>query len=224
MITVIVPVYNEESVLLENAAQFTNLAKCAELIFVDGGSLDASSKIASYYGKVIQSKRGRALQMNCGARFAQGNILLFLHCDTYILPDALLSVEKAIGSDGYLGGCMTQRIDKEAFVYRLIEWQGNNRAHRTRVFYGDQGIFVRKDIFWELGGFPGEPIMEDVLFTKKLRKRGNTAVLSDKIMVSPRRWEKRGIIKTMIMFNMLLAMFKMGFPLEKIKALYEDLR
>ncbi|MDO8489515.1 MAG: TIGR04283 family arsenosugar biosynthesis glycosyltransferase [Candidatus Omnitrophota bacterium] len=224
MISIIVPVYNEEKVLSENEAEFTHLVKYSELIFVDGGSLDDSAKIASRYGKVIQSKRGRALQMNCGVNFAKGDTLLFLHADTYILSGALLSIEKAIEKNGYVGGCMTQRIDNEAFVYRIIEGQGNNRARRTKVFYGDQGIFVRKDIFWELGGFPEDPIMEDILFAKKLSKRGNTVVLPDKIIVSPRRWEKKGIIKTTLLFSLVFILYCLKVPLPKIKIFYDDLR
>ena len=224
MVSVIVPVYNEEKVLLESAVWFTNLSKYAELIFVDGGSLDASFKIAQGYGKVIQSKRGRAAQMNCGAGLAKGDILLFLHVDSNISAQALESIKVKISVDGFIGGCLTQRIDNEAFIYRLIEAQGNFRARSSRVFYGDQGIFVRKDIFWELGGFPEEPIMEDILFTKKLRKRGNTVVLPDRIMVSPRRWEKKGIIKTTFLFNLIYILYCLKVPLHNIKIFYEDLR
>lgn len=224
MISIICPILNEEQVLLKNAAWFKKLSGMAELIFVDGGSADKSVAIAGQYAKVVCGNKGRAAQMNSGAGCAQGDILLFLHADTSMDVGALGDIEKKIAKEGCIGGCLTQRIDKTAFIYRLIETLGNVRAKISRVFYGDQGIFVRKDVFERLGGFPDVPIFEDVLFTRKLKCEGKTIVLSDKIMVSARRWEKTGIFKTTLMFSMLLIRFKMGHPLDKIKALYEDLR
>jgi len=224
MISVIIPIYNEERILSTDPVRFANLSHHTELIFVDGRSIDRSIEIARRHGKVLQSEKGRAIQMNFGAKQAKNDILLFLHADNIVSPESLENIEKEIQQDGVMGGCLTQRIDKKGLIFRLIEMQGNIRARMTRVFYGDQGIFVRKDIFFHLGGFPDVSIFEDVLFSRKLRREGKTVVLLDKIMASPRRWEKRGIIKTMIMFSTLLAMFKMGFPLERIKALYEDLR
>jgi len=177
MISIIIPVYNEEEILLRNSQKLKNLSQSAELIFVDGGSSDKSAEIASSYGVVIDCKKGRALQMNCGAEYARHEILLFLHSDNYIFPEAILSIEKNIKKNGFIGGCLTQRIDNRRFIYRIIESQGNIRARLSKVFYGDQGIFIKKDIFFKIGGFPEVPIMEDVLLTKKLRKIGNSAGL-----------------------------------------------
>ena len=111
-----------------------------------------------------------------------------------------------------------------ALIYRLIEWQGNTRARLTREFYGDQGIFVKKNTFLRMGGFPEVPIMEDVLFSRRLRTIGKTVVLSDKITVSARRWEKNGIIKTALIFNLIIILFWLKAPLHKIKQFYEDIR
>jgi len=224
MISVLVPIYNEKEVLSERSAMFQNIAKVAELLFVDGGSTDKSEDIAARYGRIITSEKGRARQMNAGAREASGDILSFLHADNIVSPETINSIEKAVRENEVIGGCLTQRIESERPVFRFIEWQGNNRARRTKIFYGDQGIFVRKDVFDQLGGFPDVPIFEDVLFSQKLKQAGKTTVLPDKIRVSARRWEKRGIFKTTLMFNKLLIMFKLGHPLEKIKRLYEDLR
>lgn len=136
----------------------------------------------------------------------------------------LANIEERMRDKDVIGGCLTQYIDKEALIYRFIEDQGNLRARMTKVFYGDQGIFVRKEMFFRIGGFPPVPIMEDVLFTKKLRAQGKTVVLTDKIIVSSRRWAKRGIIRTTLLYNVIGTMFFLGFPLEKVKALYDDLR
>ena len=224
MISIIIPIYNEEKIILENSARFRVLSHRAELIFVDGKSSDRSFEISRNLGEVLSSEKGRAIQMNSGASVAQGDILLFLHADNAILPEVLNSIERVIKERGFIGGCLTQKIDKQGFIFRLIEGQGNFRARRRKIFYGDQGIFVRKDIFSKIGGFPEVPIMEDVIFTKKLRKLGNTAVLPDEILASPRRWEKRGIVRTILLYNLIIILFWLRFPLEKIKKLYDDLR
>ena len=224
MISVIVPVYNEEKILETNTDKFRALAKRAEFIFVDGGSIDRTPEIAKHYGKLMKSPKGRAVQMNRGAGQARGDTLLFLHADSTIPPEALESIEHHIGKDNLIGGCLTLRINKGAFVYRLIERQGNRRAERTKIFYGDQGIFVKRSVFLEAGGFPDVPLMEDILFSKKLKALGKTAVLPDKITVSARRWEKKGLINTLILYNLLMILFRLKFPLKKIKFLYGDLR
>lgn len=224
MISVIIPVYNEELVLSKAGADLEKLSHKAELIFADGKSTDRSVEIAQQYGRVFHSDKGRASQMNYGAGHAQGDILLFLHADNMIFTDTLLSIETKIYRDGFIGGCLTQRIDNPALVYRFIEAQGNFRAHLTKEFYGDQGIFVKKDIFLKIGGFPEVPIMEDVIFTKQLSKCGRTIVLSDRIIVSARRWQKKGVIKTTFLFNLIILLFWLKVPLHKIKQFYEDLR
>lgn len=224
MISVIVPFYNEEKILFENSARFLGLSQHAELIFVDGESTDRSIEVISNCGKTLHSKRGRALQMNLGATFAKGDILLFLHADTYISAETLRNIENKIKNNGFIGGCLTQRIDKPNFVYRFIESEGNMRARIAKVFFGDQGIFVRKDVFSKIGGFPEVPIMEDIIFSKKLRVLGNTVVLNDKIFVSARRWEKRGIIKTTLVYSLVNILFRLHFPLDKIKRLCESVR
>lgn len=224
MISIIVPTYNEETALSENLAGFKRLSQKAELIFVDGCSRDKSCEIAGEYGRVLTAKKGRASQMNYGAQYARGDIMAFLHADTMIFQETLISIEDAVKDKGCIGGCLTQRIDNPSFIYRLIEGEGNIRARLTKVFYGDQGIFVRKDIFLKMNGFPEVPVMEDVIFTKLLRAQGRTAVITDKIIVSPRRWEKTGILKTAFVYGLINILFSLGLPLDEIKKLYGDLR
>lgn len=224
MVSIIIPIYNEEKTLSDNSTYFKRLREEAELIFVDGGSSDRSLRIAKNYGRVLVAKKGRACQMNYGASFAKGGILFFLHADTLIPLDAILSIEKKLAKGDFIGGCLTQRIGNNGLIYRLIERQGNIRAHLTREFYGDQGIFVKKEIFLKIQGFPEAPIMEDIIFTKRLRMQGKTLVLPDKIIVSPRRWEKKGLIKTALLYSLISILFVLRFPLKRIKNLYDDLR
>lgn len=224
MISTIIPIYNEEKILREKSAYFRELADNSELIFVDGGSSDMSARIAGEYSCVFSCRKGRAVQMNYGARLSQKDILLFLHADTRIKTDSLISLESKIKDNETLSGCFTQRIDKKGLIFRLIESVGSLRAKITGVIYGDQGIFIRKDIFNDLGGFPEVPVMEDVIFTKGLRKIVKPSVLRDKIFVSSRRWEKEGLIKTVFLYSFLNILFWLKSPLDKLKKVYSDLR
>lgn len=224
MLSVICPIYNEEKFLSENFGTFQKLSARSELIFVDGGSTDKSREIARQFGVVLESGKGRAVQMNSGAASATNEILLFLHVDTGVSADALATIEKKLTESAYVGGCLTQRIDKKGLIFRLIEAQGNFRARLTGEFYGDQGIFVKKGVFLKIGGFPRAPIMEDVLFTRRLRSFGKTVVLPDKILVSARRWESRGVIKTFLLYSWIILLFRLGYSLDKLRRLYDDLR
>ena len=224
MISVIIPIYNEEKTLTINSDYFRELARHAELIFVDGGSNDMSAFIAGEFGSVFSCAKGRGLQMNYGAGFSQKDTLLFLHADTRINMDTLITVERKINENGFLGGCLTQRINKKGIIYRLIEKLGNLRAKTTKVFYGDQGIFVKKDLFLKIRGFPEVPVMEDIIFTKQLRKITKPVVLPDRIFVSPRRWEKEGVIKIILLYSFLNILFWLRVPLDKIKTIYSDSR
>ncbi|MFC1631434.1 TIGR04283 family arsenosugar biosynthesis glycosyltransferase [Candidatus Omnitrophota bacterium] len=218
------PIYNEEKVLADQAAYFKKLSKQGELIFVDGGSCDRSVEIARHYGRVLRAQKGRARQMNWGGRFAKGVVLLFLHADTTVEAQALKDIESRTKAAGIIGGCLTQRIDAEALSYRFIEQFGNVRARLSKVFYGDQGIFVRKDIFERSNGFPEVPIMEDVLFSRNLKRLGQTAVLKHKVNSSARRWNKNGILRTAMLYSSLNILFWLKFPLNEIKRRYQDLR
>jgi len=223
MITIIIPVLNEEEILTKNYDHFTDLGKDAEIIFVDGGSSDRTIELASRLGKVVKSKRGRARQLALGVKEAKGDALLFLHADCYIKSNALFNACKCMGN-GAIGGCFTQRLDSDLPIYRKIEYKGNKRARNRKIFSGDQGIFVRKDIFFALGGFPEVPVLEDILFSKKLRKAGRVEVLDDKIYVSARRWQKEGFFKTNTLYTIMSILFLLHVPLGIIKVIYRDIK
>jgi len=223
MISIIIPILNEEEILIKNSGRFDNLKKNGEIIFVDGGSSDRTIEIASQSGRVLRSKRGRALQMNSGAKQTRGDILLFLHADCFLESSALLNACESV-KKGAIGGCFTQRLDNELPVYRKIERKGNSRARRTKIFSGDQGIFVRRDIFFDLGGFPEVSVMEDILFSRKLRKAGRVEVLDDKIYVSTRRWQRKGVLKTNILYTAMSILFSLHIPPGIIKVIYKDIK
>jgi len=224
VVSIIIPIFNEEEALKRNLPFILPMLNLAEVIFVDSQSSDKSIAIIQGIGKVLQSQKGRAAQMNLGASQAKGDILVFLHADTTIDHQAIGNIEKSISQFDAVGGSLTQRIDSEGFIYRLIEAQGNLRARLKKEFYGDQGIFVNREVFQAIGGFPEVPIMEDVLFSRRLRRSGKTVVLADKITVSARRWRKLGVIKTTLLYNLIIILFTLRVPLDKIKKLYDDLR
>lgn len=223
MISVIIPVYNEEKTIKETLTSLSGRDDI-EIIVADGGSTDSTKEIAHQFPvKIIETTKCRAIQMNEGARVAEGDMLLFLHSDCSAEGDAIELIEN-ISKSTFIGGCLSQRIDSSRFLFRLIEKENNIRARMRKIFYGDQSIFVRRKTFFSIGGFPEVPIMEDVLFSKKLRAAGETIVLPDRIIASARRWEKHGIVKTAVLYCVMIILFKLGYPLEKIKLLYEDSR
>ncbi len=195
MVDVIIPVYNEEKILREKAAYFNSLKNKARLIFVDGGSQDLTIEIAQNYGELIRSQQGRCHQMNAGAALADSTCLLFLHVDTSIEPEALEQIQSAL-QKGNCAGCLTLAIDDKHFIFRIFEGWVNWRARAFGVLDGDLGLFVNRDIFKTVGGFDPTPIMEDILFSRKIRKIARPHVLTEKIKASSRRWRDQGFLRT----------------------------
>jgi len=223
MISVIIPTYNEEKAiksLLDCLASNHNI----EVIVVDGGSQDRTREFAQQFTvKVIECAKNRALQMNEGVKQAKGDTLLFLHADSVPENKSLNLIDENM-RDGFVGGCLSQSIDSRKKIYRLIESSGNIRAKISRIFYGDQAIFVRRDVFLKIGGFDAVELFEDVLFSKKLRRIGKTSVLPCKIFCSPRRWERQGVIKATFTYWILSLGFMIGVSHRSLKKVYGDIR
>jgi rSAM/selenodomain-associated transferase 2 len=194
-VTIIIPVLNEEKILTEEQQYYSGLQAKAEVIFVDGGSSDATREVARRYGRVVSSPPCRGIQKNRGAKEARTDCLLFLHVDTFISDGVLSGVPRAL-RHGAVGGCLTMRIDDEGRIFRLYERLVNARAKTFGIIDGDLGTFVRREIFERLRGFDRYPVMEDLLFAKRLRRAGRLAVLPQKIRVSSRKWHERGVIRT----------------------------
>lgn len=190
-ISVIIPVLNEEQSIME---ALRALPPEVERIVVDGGSSDETVLRARHEAEVIEAPQGRACQLNAGARRASGDVLLFLHADTRLPKEGFREIERAL-DQGYVGGGFLGRFDSNHILFRLAY---PVRDLRTRIFlemYGDQGIFVRKDVFDALGGFPDMPIMEDYAFVQRLRKRGPVKVIPYPIRMSARRYLRYGIVR-----------------------------
>jgi rSAM/selenodomain-associated transferase 2 len=189
---------------------------------VDGGSTDATAAIAARFPQVrlLASPRGRARQMNAGARAARGDVLLFLHADTLLPDGALAAVEAAVGDPGVVAGRFDVRFDNPRPVFRMIAWFMNQRSRWSGISTGDQAIFVRREAFEALGGYPDMPLMEDVELCRRLKRRGRLAALRLRVTTSARKWEREGAVRTILLMWTLRLLYMAGVPPSRLHRWY----
>lgn len=211
-VSVIIPALNEE----ENIGETLDSALSGnpfEIFVIDGGSTDRTVHVARSYPAVtviISEERGRSAQMNRGAEVCNGDVILFLHADT-TLPDGWLpALSRVMEKRKTAGGCFFVRLSGIGVIYRFIERMINVKTLVLNSFSGDQAIFVKKDLFASVGGFPPVPIMEDLIFADKLRKLGKPAVIRKPVTTSARNWERWGPIKTIFLMWYMKILFRLG--------------
>lgn len=208
---IVVPVLNEASSL---AAFLQRLdvyrQRGARLVVVDGGSDDDTLAIARAHADLaLLSPRGRASQMNAGAAACPADVLLFLHADTQLPENADQLVHRAtLGSCSW--GRFDVRIDSPRPVLRFVSWMMNCRSRWSGIATGDQAMFVRHDLFTQLGGFPDIPLMEDVAMSCRLKQHGPPANLRERVITSARRWERHGVWRTIALMWRLRAAYFLG--------------
>jgi rSAM/selenodomain-associated transferase 2 len=224
VISVIIPVLNESAILAGRLKRLMPELNEHELIIVDGGSQDATRDIAQPFGRLIESAKGMGTQLNAGARVARGDILFFLHADSIPQEGALQAIQEKMQDERIAGGGLTQRIEARGLFWRLIETSGNIRARRSGVFYGDQGIFVRKCVFEELNGLKEAGFLDDLDFAKRLSRNKHVAMLKNRIFCSPRRWKNQGISKTLFSNWIIRGALRMGVSPRKLRFLYPEVR
>ena len=217
-LSIILPVLNEASGIAATLAALRPLA--AEIIVVDGGSDDATPVIAQGLAdQVIKAPRGRARQMNAGAAVARGDILLFLHADT-LLPggaDHCVIAAVAAGADW---GRFDVRITGDSLWLPLIAALMNRRSRLTGIATGDQAIFVRREVFAALGGFPAQPLMEDIELSRRLKAVSPPACLRERVLTSGRRWEKHGVLRTVLLMWSLRLRYFFGADPQRLARAY----
>jgi rSAM/selenodomain-associated transferase 2 len=221
-ISFIIPVLNEEEIIARSLSALQPLrSKGHEIIVVDGGSEDACRTLSEPLSdRVILGPRGRSRQMNAGARVASGEILLFLHADTVLPKDADLLIISEITEKGKRWGHFDVRLSGRHPLLRIIEHLMNWRSRLSGIATGDQGIFVRREVFQSIGGFPEIDLMEDIALSRILKKMGPPLHLPQRVVTSSRRWEKNGILKTVLLMWRLRLAYYLGTDPQVLARLY----
>ncbi|MCX2781422.1 TIGR04283 family arsenosugar biosynthesis glycosyltransferase [Microbulbifer thermotolerans] len=221
--SIVVPLLNEREQLpqlIEHLRSLLARDNC-EVIFVDGGSDDGSAEFLSTAGlTVIAAQRGRARQMNAGAEAASGDCLLFLHADTRLPENALENIERAL-LRGNCWGRFDVRISGNSIWFPLIATLINWRSRISGIATGDQAIFVRRDLFEELGGFADQPLMEDIALSGRLLELARPACIRARVTTSGRRWQKYGVLRTVLLMWRLRFDYWRGVSAEQLARRYD---
>lgn len=221
-ISIIIPVLNEEEWVIRTLSALQPLRrKGHEVIVVDGGSKDQSFQMAfPYSDQVLETSRGRSRQMNMGAKSSTGEILLFLHADTFLPNNADHLIFDAVSRTGQCWGFFRVRLSGSHPLLRLVEFHMNWRSRLTRIATGDQAIFIKKELFEAIGEFPEIDLMEDIALCKTLKKYGPPLFISRPVLTSSRRWEEKGLIRTILLMWFLRFAFFLNTDPKRLAKLY----
>jgi len=228
-ISVIIPTLNEEK-SLPRTLTCLSASSPTEIIIVDGGSTDGTLSLAQDFcartanARIITAPRGRARQMNEGAKASQGEILLFLHADTQLPAQAGRIVEQALAKRTAVGGRFNVRFDSPSAWGRVISSLMNYRSRLTGIATGDQALFVRRQVFELLGGFSEIPLMEDIEFSGRLQQAGRTVALRDTVITSFRRWNTQGPLRTILLMWTLRFLYWAGVNPSRLSRWYKVVR
>jgi len=222
MISIIIPALNEEAHIGACIAAIKKNDDSCEIIVTDGGSSDRTAEIAGRQQgvRVVKVARGRGLQMNAGASHATGEILLFLHADTILEEGWSKAVEAAMQNASIVGGAFTFAIPHPGKKYRLVEQWVRFRCSLFMLPYGDQGIFVRRDVFKKLEGYKDIPLMEDVDLIERMKGLGRIIILDKRAYTSERRWLKKGLLRTAALNQMIMFLYRIGISPHKLARIY----
>jgi rSAM/selenodomain-associated transferase 2 len=224
-LSVVVPMLNEGSAIGETLAALRTGAPNAEIIVVDGGSVDQCVDVARKLAdRVIAAPRGRARQMNAGAACALGDILTFVHADTRVPSSFEKDILDSLEESDIVGGRFDVELDDPSLACRLIGDLISLRSRITQTATGDQAIFVRRSVFEALGGFPDFDLCEDLDFSRRLKRAGRVACLHSHVTTSARRWRRNGLASTVLRMWAIRALYLLGVPPSRLKQMYADTR
>ena len=229
--TVIIPTLNEESTLHNTLSTLTSL-QFDEVIIVDGGSQDRTCEMAesffesnpSFKGYVRSASKGRARQMNAGGLSAQSDILIFLHADTQLPPDARQVIEAVMEDEKFVGGRFDVQFEIDHGYAWMISRMMNWRSRWSQIFTGDQAMFIRKTAFHRLGGFSDIPLMEDIELSYRLKQVGPVVALRSKVTTSFRRWKQNGPLRTILHMWTLRFLYWLGMSPHTLHQFYGTIR
>jgi rSAM/selenodomain-associated transferase 2 len=217
-LSIVVPALDEAASISD--AVRDALAQADEAIVVDGGSRDGTGVLAAAAGaRVLQAPRGRASQMNAGATVAQGDVLLFLHADCRLPAGAGDAVRAAVGA-GARWGRFDVRLDSPRASLAVVGAMMNLRSRLSGIATGDQALFIDRALWEALGGYAPIPLMEDVELCTRLRRVARCACLRERVTVSARRWETRGIVRTVVAMWAWRAAYALGVSPARLHRLY----
>jgi rSAM/selenodomain-associated transferase 2 len=230
VVSVIIPTFNEEMSIDGALGALDRVRGEFEVIVVDGSSTDstvarAHALVRNYAHplRVMVGEPHRALQQNLAAATARGEALLFLHADTLVPPDAVENILDALSDESVIGGNFDLIFEGESWVDRFFTW-----VYRVRrpfgIYYGDSGIFVRRCIFDEMGGFRSIPIMDDYEFVRRLERRGRTVCLRTSLSTSDRRWRVQGLFRTLWSWVWIQTLYSLGVPARYLDRWYKPVR
>ena len=221
-LSIVIPALDEAAGIGATLALLAPLRAAGhEVIVVDGGSGDGTPDLARPLAdRVLGAPRGRASQMNAGADAASGDVLLFLHADTRLPPGAERAVLEGLAASGARWGRFDVRIEGRHPLLRLVAWLMNRRSRLTGIATGDQAIFVARDAFAAIGGVPPLALMEDVELSRRLKRVSPPLCLRERVVTSGRRWESRGVLRTVALMWWLRLRYLLGASPERLRRIY----
>jgi rSAM/selenodomain-associated transferase 2 len=223
-VSIIIPTFNEALILEDSLRAIFDLNPY-EIIVADGGSNDRTLSVARRMAThVITSRTGRAEQMNAGAKKATGNLLLFMHADNKLPKQSFKKMTEIMQLASHAGGAFSLQIESKKISLKIIASLATWRSKYLNLVYGDQAIFVRADIFRNLGGFSSLPICEDLEFFRRLRRQGEVILLKEKTHTSARRWANEGTLQTTLRNITIVSLFLFGFPPNILSKWYSVIR
>lgn len=228
-IAVIIPTLNESSTIARTLTHVVALG-FDEIIVSDGGSADATVPMVQACcarvppARLVTAPTGRARQLNEGVKACRSDIVLFLHADTELPLHAKSIIEATLNDPLIVGGRFDVSFDRPSRWGRIISWFMNRRSRLSGIATGDQAIFVRRRVFEQIGGFPDIPLMEDIEFTRRLKRQGPTAALTDCVTTSFRRWEQHGPLRTILLMWMLRFLYWLGVNPTQLSHWYRAVR